>query len=92
MTAHEKRAAIRALAFADGFAVHRRKRGWSLRMAAKETGVPHVSLHDIELGRRLPHVETLYRLCHTYRLPFAEMVAECGAVRACNEARRAGLL
>lgn len=92
MNAHEKAAAIRALAFADGFAVHRRKRGWSLREAAEEIGVSHVTLHEVETGRKLPSAETLYRLCHTYKLPFAEMVYESGAVRAGNEARRAGLL
>lgn len=92
MTEQEKKSAIRALAFADGFAVHRRRRGWSLREAAEATGVGHVTLHEVETGRKLPSPEALYSLCHSYKLNYYEMTCEMGAVRAGNAARRAGLL
>jgi len=89
---NEKRAALHAMAFADGFPVHRRKRGWTLREAAEAIGVGHVTLHEVETGRKLPSPDSLYCLCHTYKLNFYDMVCEMGAVRAGNEARRAGLL
>ena len=63
----------------------RQARGWSLRVAAKATGIGHTRLDEIEksVGRHArmatrPTMEQVVQLAHAYEVPVHELLALAG--------------
>lgn len=60
-------------------AAARKERGWSLRKAERQSGVPNAHISQIETGAiRHPGTAVLIRLSAAYDVPLAELLALAG--------------
>jgi transcriptional regulator with XRE-family HTH domain len=62
------------------------ERGFTLRQAAKLTGVTKETLSDLERGLRQPHPPTLFKIAQGYGIPVKDLLEEPVLVSGKDEA------
>lgn len=62
--------------------------GWPIYEAARYAGIPSSQLSDLERGRTLPSLATLYKLADAYNMTASELL--CGVVLEASDESEAG--